>query len=78
MHVYNCTLTDIFKQKKDLSEYCISTATENSIINDNKSLRGALKLDKQQRLEIILYHKNHQPKNTSMIMVQNSGKFKIK
>jgi hypothetical protein len=66
------------KQKQDLSNYCISTATENSIINDNKSLRSALKLDRQQRLDIILYHKNYQPKNTSMVVVQNSGKTKIK
>ncbi|CEP14965.1 hypothetical protein [Parasitella parasitica] len=58
-------------EKHDLSEYRI--ATSNSIlINDNISLRNALKSEKQQRLDIIFYHKDEQPKNTSMTMVQDS------
>ncbi|KAI8645838.1 hypothetical protein BD408DRAFT_360799 [Parasitella parasitica] len=58
-------------EKQDLSDYRI--ATSNSIlINDNTSLRNTLKSDKQHRLDIIFYHKDEQPKNTLMTVVQDS------
>ena len=59
-----------------MSDYRIATDDYSNIINDNTSLRHALKSDKQERLEIVFYHKDDQPKNTSMTVVQNSGKFK--
>ncbi|KAL9559575.1 hypothetical protein MBANPS3_000361 [Mucor bainieri] len=58
--------------KRDMSDYCIATGDYSIIINDNASLRHALKSEKQQGLEIVFYHKDNQPKNTSMTVVQNS------
>lgn len=65
-----------FIQKQNISDYHIATDDHSLIINDNASLRHALKSDNQQRLEIVFYRKDDQPKNTSMTVVQNSGKFK--
>lgn len=60
-----------------MSNYCIATDDNSIIIKDNASLRHALRSEKHQRLEIVFYHKDDQPKNTSMTVVQNSGEFKI-
>ncbi|OAD03839.1 C2H2-type zinc finger transcription factor [Mucor lusitanicus CBS 277.49] len=58
--------------KQNISDYHIATDDHSLIINDNASLRHALKSDNQQRLEIVFYRKDDQPKNTSMTVVQNS------
>ncbi|KAF1798594.1 hypothetical protein V8B55DRAFT_1577746 [Mucor lusitanicus] len=59
-------------EKQNISDYHIATDDHSLIINDNASLRHALKSDNQQRLEIVFYRKDDQPKNTSMTVVQNS------
>ncbi|CAO0802596.1 unnamed protein product [Mucor circinelloides] len=55
-----------------MSDYCIATDDNSIIIKDNASLRHALRSEKHQRLEIVFYHKDDQPKNTSVTVVQNS------